>query len=52
MPDEQPNEITFVYEETDEVRTIAATGAHGGPTPTGPLSWPICTSNGPAFLTT
>ncbi|PQJ33718.1 hypothetical protein BSZ35_03075 [Salinibacter sp. 10B] len=35
MPDEQPNEITFVYEETDEVRTIAATGAHGGPTPDG-----------------
>jgi hypothetical protein len=35
MPDESPNEITFVYEDTDEVRTIAATGAHGGPTPDG-----------------
>jgi hypothetical protein len=35
MPDESPNEITFVYEDADEVRTIAATGAHGGPTPDG-----------------
>ncbi len=35
MPDEQPNEITFVYEDADEVSTIAATGAHGGPTPDG-----------------
>lgn len=35
MSDESPNEITFVYEDADEVRTIAATGAHGGPTPDG-----------------
>ena len=35
MPDEQPDEITFVYEDADEVPTIAATGAHGGPTPDG-----------------
>jgi hypothetical protein len=35
MPDEQPDEITFVYEDADQVRTIAATGAHGGPTPDG-----------------
>jgi len=35
MPEESPNEITFVYEDADEVRTIAATGAHGGPTPDG-----------------
>lgn len=35
MPDEQPNEITFVYEDAEEVRTIPATGAHGGPTPDG-----------------
>ncbi|PSQ95715.1 MAG: hypothetical protein BRD55_08755 [Bacteroidetes bacterium SW_9_63_38] len=35
MSDDAPNEITFVYEDADEVRTIAATGAHGGPTPDG-----------------
>jgi len=35
MPDDAPDEITFVYEDADEVRTIAATGAHGGPTPDG-----------------
>lgn len=35
MPDEQPNEITFVYEDADHVRTLTATGAHGGPTPDG-----------------
>jgi hypothetical protein len=35
MPDDGQNEITFVYEDADEVHTIAATGAHGGPTPDG-----------------
>jgi len=35
MPDESPNEVTFVYEDAEEPRTIAATGAHGGPTPDG-----------------
>ena len=35
MPDDDQNEITFVYEDADEVHTIAATGAHGGPTPDG-----------------
>ena len=35
MPNDDQNEITFVYEDADEVHTIAATGAHGGPTPDG-----------------
>ncbi|PSQ75419.1 MAG: hypothetical protein BRD33_04180 [Bacteroidetes bacterium QH_6_63_17] len=35
MPDGSQNEITFVYEDSDEVRTLTATGAHGGPTPDG-----------------
>lgn len=35
MPDDQDNEITFVYENADDVPTIAATGAHGGPSPDG-----------------
>lgn len=35
MADEQPDEITFVYEDADDVRTIVATGAHGGPSPDG-----------------
>jgi hypothetical protein len=35
MPDDAPNEITFVYEDADDVKTITATGAHGGPTPDG-----------------
>lgn len=35
MPDDSQNEITFVYEDSDEVRTLTATGAHGGPTPDG-----------------
>jgi hypothetical protein len=35
MSDNAPDEVTFVYEDTDEVRTLAATGAHGGPTPDG-----------------
>ena len=35
MSEEQPNEITFVYEDADKVPSLAATGAHGGPTPDG-----------------
>ncbi|MFB6098103.1 MAG: hypothetical protein ABEK84_03130 [Salinibacter sp.] len=35
MSDDPPNDITFVYEDADEAPTIAATGAHGGPTPDG-----------------
>ncbi|MFB6271658.1 MAG: hypothetical protein ABEL51_02065 [Salinibacter sp.] len=32
---DDPNEITFVYEDADEAPTITATGAHGGPAPDG-----------------
>jgi hypothetical protein len=35
MPDDAPEEITFVYENADEAPTYAATGAHGGPSPDG-----------------
>lgn len=35
MPDQSPNEITFVYEDADDAQTITATGAQGGPTPDG-----------------
>ena len=35
MSDEPPEEITFVYEDADEVPTLATTGAQGGPTPDG-----------------
>lgn len=35
MPDDQPEELTFVYEDAADVRTLTATGAHGGPTPDG-----------------
>ncbi|MFO8098097.1 MAG: hypothetical protein R6T83_00575 [Salinibacter sp.] len=35
MSDPAPNEVTFVYESTGDAPTIAATGAHGGPTPDG-----------------
>jgi len=35
MPDDTQDEVTFVYEDADTVHTLAATGAHGGPTPDG-----------------
>lgn len=35
MSDDQPNDITFVYENADSAPTISATGAHGGPAPDG-----------------
>jgi hypothetical protein len=35
MSDERPSELTFVYEEANDKRTITATGAQGGPTPDG-----------------
>lgn len=35
MSQEPANEITFVYEDAEEVPTFPATGAHGGPSPDG-----------------
>jgi len=35
MPDDAPDEVTFVYENADDAPTYTATGAHGGPTPDG-----------------
>lgn len=35
MPDDSSSEVTFVYEDAEQVQTISATGALGGPSPDG-----------------
>ena len=35
MPDDTPSEVTFVYEDSKDKRTITATGAQGGSSPDG-----------------